>query len=55
VRSALSQVPGVAAIETDVANRICRFRLNNDDLDIRAKLEELATTNQHIAGWSVME
>jgi hypothetical protein len=45
----------VSNIETDIATNICKFYLVDDKLDVKAKLDELAKTNDHIAGWSMAE
>ncbi len=52
MRSALSKVDGVSDIKTNVGSRLCTFKLASKDMDIEAKLDELARTNTHIAGWS---
>jgi hypothetical protein len=48
-------VPGVSNIETDVPTNTCKFYLADDKLDLKAKLDEFAKTNDHIAGWSMAE
>ena len=53
MRSALTKVEGVSDIETDVNDRICSFKLADANVDIEAKLNELADTNEHIKGWSM--
>ena len=45
---------GVAQIETDYNTGICRFIVTDSSLDWQAKLDELAKTNEHITGFSVM-
>jgi hypothetical protein len=56
VRSALTAVEGVSDIQTDPnaeGGPICIFKFANADLDIQAKLDELAANNTHIKGWSM--
>ena len=53
MRSALTDVAGVSNIKTDTATTSCEFALVGD-LDIEAKLTELAETNEHIAGFSIV-
>lgn len=48
-------MPGVSNIETDIATNICKFYLKDDNLDVKAKLDELAKDNSHIEGWSFAE
>ena len=54
MRSALQKIEGVSDIETNIGTHICKFKLSNTELDLVAKLGELAKTNSHIAGWSVV-
>lgn len=53
MRSALSDL--VTNLETDTSTRICSFSVNLDELDIGNKLNTLAKTNSHIAGWSLVK
>jgi hypothetical protein len=55
VRSALQKIEGVSDIETNVAARICKFKLSNEDFDLVAKLDEFSKTNSHIAGYTIVE
>lgn len=55
MRSDLAAVEGVSKIETDIKTQICKFELNNKQLDLKAKLTELAKTNEHIADFEVVE
>jgi hypothetical protein len=55
VRSDLQKIVGISRIETDISARICKFHLSNADFDLAAKLSELAKTNSHLAGWSMIE
>jgi hypothetical protein len=51
----LTKVDGVSDIVTDITTNLCTFKLKNKDLDLKAKLDEFAKTNTHIAGWSKVE
>ena len=51
----MTKVEGVSDIQTDTSTNLCTFKLNNKDLDLKAKLDEFAKTNTHIAGWSKVE
>lgn len=51
MRSGLESVDGISNIQTDVPSRTCTFELDDETIDITAKLNELADTNEHIAGW----
>ena len=51
----MTKVEGVSDIETDIVKNLCTFKLKNKDLDLKAKLDEFAKTNTHIAGWSKVE
>jgi hypothetical protein len=51
----LNKIDGISDIQTDIANNLCTFKLKDKDLDIKAKLGEFAKTNEHIAGWSMVE
>jgi hypothetical protein len=53
VRRDLVKIEGISDIATDVKSRTCTFRLNNDDIDLKSKLDEFAASNEHIAGWSM--
>ncbi len=55
MRSDLEKVAGVSNITTDVATQICTFQLADPSFDVKGKLTELAGTNEHIAGWSLVE
>ena len=48
-------MPGVSNIETDIETHVCKFYLADKKLDVKAKLDEFAKTNDHIAGWSFAE
>ena len=55
MRGDLVKVKGVSDIQTDIPARICKFKLANSELDIKAKLAELSKTNSHIRGWKIVE
>ena len=52
MRTALTDL--VNDLDTDTSSRICSFSVNLDELDIGSKLNDLAKTNDHIAGWSLV-
>lgn len=54
MRSDLANVEGVSDIQTDIKKQSCRFKLSNKDLDLKAKLEELAQTNEHLKGFEIV-
>jgi len=54
VRSDLSKVAGVSNIKTDTKTTSCEFAFVPGEVDIEAKLAELAETNEHIAGFSIV-
>ena len=54
MRSDLAKVKGVSDIQTDIKKRICKFQLANKDLDLQAKLDELAQSNDHIKGFEIV-
>ncbi|NIN08770.1 MAG: hypothetical protein GTO76_08970 [Planctomycetales bacterium] len=51
----MSDVEGIQNIYTDpnASPPLCTFEISRAGLDIRAKLDELGSTNQHIKGWSL--
>jgi hypothetical protein len=55
VRSDLQKIKGVYQIETDTKTNICKFSLANDEVDLKAKLDQFAKTNKHLAKWSFVE
>jgi hypothetical protein len=55
VRSDLQKVAGITDIETDIGARLCKFKLKDANLDVTGKLSELAATNSHMTGWSLVE
>ena len=55
MRSDLAHVDGVSTIRTDLRNKTCQFQLANKDLDLKTKLEELAQSNEHLKGFTILE
>ncbi len=59
MRSDLEKLPGVADIKTDIENTTATFKLamndQNKDMDLKAKLDEFAKTNEHMKDWSFLE
>ncbi|MDH3717765.1 MAG: hypothetical protein OES79_06545 [Planctomycetota bacterium] len=55
MRSALTAVEGVSNIQTNpnASPPLCTFEFANTSLDIKARLDELGSTNPHIKGWSL--
>ena len=54
MRSDLANVEGVSNIHTDIKTRTCRFQLANKDLDLKAKLDELAQNNEHLKEFKII-
>ena len=55
MRSDLAKVEGVSKILTNLKNHTCQFQLANQDLDLKAKLEELAQGNEHMKGFEIVK
>jgi hypothetical protein len=55
VRNDLAKIPEVKDVRTDLGTKTCQILLKDKDFDIKAKLEELAKTNDHLEGWSFKE
>ena len=55
VRTELTQIEGVSAVETDVKANTCKFKLTDKDLDLQAKLDELAADNESLKGFKVVK
>jgi hypothetical protein len=55
VRSDLAKIPQVKEVRTDIATRTCLILLKDKDFDIKTKLDELAKSNDHLAGWKFQE
>ncbi|HEV3022041.1 MAG TPA: hypothetical protein VGX76_06225 [Pirellulales bacterium] len=51
----MQTVAGITDIQTDIGARLCKFKLKDEELDLSAKLSELAKTNSHMSGWSLVE
>ena len=54
MRSAL-KLDGITDVETDIGERVCSFKVDHGAIDLTAKLNDLSKTNDHIAGWSLLE
>ena len=54
MRSDLANLEGVSGILTDIKKRSCQFKLANKDLDLKAKLDELAQGNEHLKGFEIV-
>jgi hypothetical protein len=48
-------VDGIVDIRTNPGQRSCSFRLEDPQLDYKAKLAELAESNKHLAGFEVQD
>ena len=57
MRSDLEKLPGISDIKTDVPTNIATFKLaaTGEEVDLKAKLDEFAKTNEHMADWSFIE
>ncbi|MFM9961831.1 MAG: hypothetical protein ACKV2Q_11470 [Planctomycetaceae bacterium] len=44
----------MSKILTDIKKRTCQFQLANKDLDLKAKLAELAEGNDHLKGFEIV-
>ncbi len=54
MRSALAKIDTIEVVDTDTSARICKFNVDLDKVpDLASKLEEIGSSNQHVAGWSV--
>ena len=54
VRGALQKIDGVADIQTDVEGRKCSFKLSDPDASYKDQLAEMAKTNEHLTGYSIL-
>lgn len=52
MRSDLEKVPEVKEVQTDLDSQTAQVLLKDKDFDIKAKLDELAKSNDHLANWS---
>ena len=48
----MAKIQGVSEIKTDTSNTTCEFRVTKDVADLKAKLDEFAKTNEHLAEWT---
>jgi hypothetical protein len=55
VRSDLATLEGVSDVRTDLGSRTCQFKLAKSDLDLEAKLTELAKGNEHFVGFEIIK
>ena len=55
MRSDLANVDGISQIRTNVKNKTCQFYLANLDLDLKAKLDELAESNEHLRRFEIVK
>jgi hypothetical protein len=55
VRGALTAADGFSNVQTDIANTTCRFNYSKSEVELTAKLDELAKSNPHIGGWKKQE
>ena len=55
VRAELAQIEGVSDVETDVKANTCKFKLADKELDLQAKLDELAAGNESLKGFKVVK
>ena len=54
MRSDLANVEGVSNVQTDLKKRTAQFHLANKDLDLKAKLSELAQSNEHLKEFEII-
>ena len=54
MRSDLKSIAGVSEIDTDVPSRICKFKFDGE-ADVQATVEQLASINKHMEGWSIVK
>ena len=55
MRSELAGVEGVSGIETNLRTKVCKFKIANKDLDLKAKLDELAQSNEHLKYFEILQ
>ena len=55
MRSDLAKVPEVKEVRTDLETKTAQILLKDKDFDIKAKLDELAESNDHLENWSFKE
>jgi hypothetical protein len=49
----LEKIESVTDIETDIANRVAKFKLTKADVDYQTLLAEFAKTNEHLSGYTI--
>ena len=54
MRSDLKNVDGISKVSTNLKDQTCQFQLANNDLDLKAILEELAQGNEHLKGFTIV-
>lgn len=54
MRGALEGLDGVTDITTDIPARSCTFNWSNETVDLTAELDKISETNQHVAGYSMV-
>ena len=55
MRSELAALDGISDIRTDLKTKSCTFKLANKELDLKAKLNELAQVNEHLQRFKIIE
>ena len=55
MRSELAALDGISDIRTDLKTKSCTFKLANKELDLKAKLNELAQDNEHLQRFKIIE
>ena len=48
----MAKIQGVSDIKTDTISTTCEFRVTKDVADLKAKLDEFAKSNDHLAEWT---
>ncbi|MDP7302703.1 MAG: hypothetical protein QGG09_06355 [Pirellulaceae bacterium] len=49
----MQKIDGVTDIETDIAGRLCSFKVTDPDVDYNSKLAEYAKSNEHLAEYTI--
>ncbi len=55
MRSELATLDGISDIRTDLKSKVCTFKLANKELDLKARLSELAQGNEHLQKFKIIE
>ncbi len=50
----MAKIDAIADVELDTTGRTCSFRVTEPGFDFKAKLTELAETNEHLAGFEIL-